>query len=296
MNEIELGIEQAILHQLLKALENDLRDLLDDYVFDELPAELEATLKERLRNRPKRENQESVRSILNGLYLSEAVDEINSNSDNFPSDILLEFSKVFNDPGRRNFIYELRKMDAHHDLGDTGVRDLLKILGDLRSTCWNNLNTEINSLQRGELGSDLRKVMPGRRFVTHNLDSREHEYTKLVGRSEELNRVMEDLRNRYHNFVSIVAEGGLGKSALALEVGHQFLVSGEFEFIFWYSAKTEFWSVFGSERIQNVETDLLSAVASLGRVIDPSFNGDIHEFFEILDDTKALIIDRKSVV
>jgi LuxR family glucitol operon transcriptional activator len=290
MTEIELEIEQLILHQLLKALENDLRDILDDYVYEVLPSDLENTLVERRRNRPKRENQDSVRSLLNGLFLSEAVDAINSSSHLLPSDIHLEFSTLFNDPGRRSFIYELRKMDAHHDLGKTGINDLLTIFGELRSTCWTNLNNEIHSIQRGELANELRRAMPSRRFVIHNLDSREHEYTKLVGRSDELNRIMEDLRNRYHNFVSIVAEGGLGKSALALEIGHQFLVSGEFEFVFWYSAKTEFWSVAGSEKIENVETDLLAAVASLGTVIDPNFTGNVDEFFRILDDTKTLII------
>jgi hypothetical protein len=175
--ENELAIEQLILHQLLRALEHDLRDLLDDYVYDELPEELELKLKERRKNRPKSDNQDSVRTLLNGLFLAEAVDALNASAEQLPSEIYLEFETVFNDQARRSYIYEIRKMDAHHDMGDTRLSELLRILGELKSACWSNLNNEIFSIQRGESASELRKLMPSRRFVTHNLDNREHEYT-----------------------------------------------------------------------------------------------------------------------
>ena len=295
MSDESFDRPDLVLRAILGAFETDLRDFLYEYVFESIPAELESKLDSRREARTKRIGVESagkdlLRQKLNGLFLSEAIDEINRCLDRLPADLAKDFDTVVNTETNRKVIFDNRNRDAHRDDEGLALAEITPILGSLKSRHWTNLTKQFDAWQRGELRDVLRKLLPERRVIENNLPRREHEYTKLVGRDQELQRVVSDLKSHYHPFVSIIAEGGLGKSALALEVGYQFLSSGEFELVLWHSAKTEKWTTSGARDIEGVETDLLTAIARLGKQIDPSFEGDIDQFLEVLGEIPTLLI------
>jgi hypothetical protein len=87
------------------------------------------------------------------------------------------------------------------------------------------------------------EAAPNKPKVYHNLP--QPDYGQFIGREEELKRVHELLSpNSRHFVVTIDGIGGIGKSALALEVAHRYLRDYDrlapeerFEAIIWTSAK-----------------------------------------------------------
>ena len=123
------------------------------------------------------------------------------------------------------------------------------------------------------------KALPGGAFmlserpkVYHNLP--QPDYGNFVGREAELKKITDILRpypHSQHALVTIDGIGGIGKSALALEIGHRFLRNFDdlppedrFEAIIWASAKLTILTAEGiSTRRQILRTldDIYNALA-----------------------------------
>ena len=123
------------------------------------------------------------------------------------------------------------------------------------------------------------KALPGGAFmlserpkVYHNLP--QPDYGNFVGREAELRKITDILRpypQSQHALVTIDGIGGIGKSALALEIGHRFLRNFDdlppderFEAIIWASAKLTILTAEGiSTRRQILRTldDIYNALA-----------------------------------
>ena len=57
-----------------------------------------------------------------------------------------------------------------------------------------------------------------RSYIRNNLpDSVEHELTGLIGRDRDLSKLENELKKGRHSLIALVARGGTGKTALALE-------------------------------------------------------------------------------
>jgi tetratricopeptide (TPR) repeat protein len=114
------------------------------------------------------------------------------------------------------------------------------------------------------------EAAPGKPKVYHNLP--QPDYGQFVGREQELKKVHELLSPISRHFViTIDGIGGIGKSALALEVAHRYLLDFErltpearFEAIIWTSAKQTALTADGIvQRQQALRTldDIYSAIA-----------------------------------
>lgn len=285
-----------VVHALLGAFEHDLRDFIDEFVnssyeISEVLGDRELELRGRFeqRNPGKKWTDIDSREKLNSLFLAEAIDLLSSHRKLLPEDLIQDID-LLNLEENRKVYFPIRNSDAHFEPQDKSLQKLLLLLQALSPLNWTRLFSTIRSFFRGELSEEIKRLLPGKQPVANNLAAREHEKTKLVGRNLEVKQIMADLRSRYVHVVSIVAEGGLGKTALALEVAYEFTHSDDFGLILYYSAKTEKWTTQGIQKIDNVETDLFSAVASLGKEVDPAFSGDIDEFLAVLGDTPTLIV------
>ncbi len=115
-------------------------------------------------------------------------------------------------------------------------------------------------------------MLPERPKVYHNLP--QPDYGHFVGRETELKKITDILRpypQSQHALVTIDGIGGIGKSALALEIGHRFLryfddlpPDERFEAIIWASAKLTILTAEGiSTRRQILRTldDIYNALA-----------------------------------
>jgi cold shock CspA family protein len=127
--------------------------------------------------------------------------------------------------------------------------------------------------------------------VLHKLPLPEFDETGLLGRDEELGQVRELLNRRRYPVVTIAGEGGIGKTALAVQVLYDLADSSEvpFEAILWTSLKTERLTGRGVEQIRGAAEDLLSLTTDLTGAIAEGTDADIPLLAELLEGTPTLV-------
>lgn len=87
-------------------------------------------------------------------------------------------------------------------------------------------------------------------FIVNNVPQTfDHEITGLVGRSKERKALIKAIKNQRHNFFSLVAPGGMGKTALALDVMSEVCADPSYmsviDAVVFVSMKTEFLTASG---------------------------------------------------
>lgn len=125
----------------------------------------------------------------------------------------------------------------------------------------------------------------------HNLPVPEFDETGLLGRENELRNVKDLLLRRGYPVVTIAGEGGIGKTALAVQVLYDIVDAPDcpYDAVLWASLKTERLTGQGIKQIQEAVTDLLSVGDTLGSAIGSDPGADISLVAEVLRDTRSLI-------
>jgi tetratricopeptide (TPR) repeat protein len=128
--------------------------------------------------------------------------------------------------------------------------------------------------------------------VLHNLPLPEYDETGLIGRSDLSKEIKKRLVRRREPIVTLVGEGGIGKTALALDVAYQLVedVDSPYECILWVSLKTERLTASGVVGIAGAVRDLTGAASSLGEALHPSFTGGVKELAEAIEGIPTLLI------
>jgi len=143
--------------------------------------------------------------------------------------------------------------------------------------------------------------------IPNNLPSHfDHDATGLVGRNEACEQVTEYLRNPRVPMVAVSATGGLGKTALVLEVLRNIAVSADsyewLDRIVYASAKTERLTKTGIEKIESPASSVKEARET---ILDELRDGDesnddvLKKYAEdrvlvCVDNLETLIVDAKS--
>ena len=170
----------------------------------------------------------------------------------------LQFQRLSAEAAQQQVTLQKAQLQALTGLG-AGIREALLQLTDAIG--------EQKALPPGG-----RYALPERPKVYHNLP--QPDYGRFIGREAELAQVEKILRpypHSQHALVTIDGIGGIGKSALALEIGHRFLrnfddlpAEERFEAIIWASAKQTILTAEGiSTRRQILRTldDIYNALA-----------------------------------
>ncbi|SFO00976.1 NB-ARC domain-containing protein [Geodermatophilus obscurus] len=128
--------------------------------------------------------------------------------------------------------------------------------------------------------------------ILHNLPEADYDETGLIGRSDELVKLKTLVQKRREAIVTITGEGGIGKTALALEVAYAIVddPASDFDCVLWASLKSELLTVSGVRTIEKAIKDLTGATQEFGRTLDQSFNGSVAELADSLQGIRALII------
>lgn len=128
--------------------------------------------------------------------------------------------------------------------------------------------------------------------VLHNLPEADFDETGLVGRNKEANQVTELLLRGRDRMITLTGEGGIGKTALALDACYSLVDSHDppFEAILWVSLKNERLTAHGVRSISNAIRDISGATDELGRSLDSSFGGSVEELADYLSGLRALIV------
>jgi cold shock CspA family protein/Flp pilus assembly protein TadD len=125
----------------------------------------------------------------------------------------------------------------------------------------------------------------------HNLPLPEFDETGLLGRDAELKQTRDLLTKRRFPVVTIAGEGGIGKTALAVQVLYDLvdLADPPFDVVLWASLKTERLTGRGIEQIRDVGLDLLSLTSALGGALGGGAQADTELLAQVLDGTRALV-------
>jgi tetratricopeptide (TPR) repeat protein len=291
MGEVtDFGLNETLATKsLLGGFEQDLRNLITEYLWGDKSVE-EDLSKYALETRI----DEPDASPIDYLFLGEALNILNKHESKLPDDVRADLKSLVRNPENESRIHKIRKRDGHHR-ETTAVREgdlqaIFQMLRLLKAPDFRKTLARIRMVENGTLADSLSDIFQDGPVCLNNLPAKDYEATTLVGRKQDVDYVTDELLSPYNPVVSIIAPGGLGKTALALEIAWQFVGRSEFELILWHSAKTDYWTVQGSIHDDQVETDLSKAVASLGKVIDPNFAGGVEDFLQSIGEIPTLLV------
>lgn len=121
--------------------------------------------------------------------------------------------------------------------------------------------------------------------VLHNLPAADYDETGLIGRSVKASEIAQMLISGRESVLTLTGEGGIGKTALALDVAYRLVeeIDPPFEVILWVSLKQERLTGMGVLQIRNSINSLSDAAEHMGRGIDPTFSGGVSDLAAALE-------------
>ncbi|MGW6525282.1 NB-ARC domain-containing protein [Streptomyces sp. NPDC054962] len=223
--------------------------------------------------------------------MREAYDVLNRHREVIPTDLGRELRE--NTPAMdllvpvRNRVMHGRPLQAGDP--ETAVR----VCREFHTRYWPTLKDILDHLSADPTWEPAFETQ-GRRSdrILHNLPLAEYDETGLIGRSEDCKKIVSHLIRRRESMLTITGEGGIGKTATALEVAYTLVddVTSPYECILWVSLKTERLTASGVVGIVNSIRDLTGAARKLGQAFDTDFQGGINELAEVLEGVETLLI------
>lgn len=133
--------------------------------------------------------------------------------------------------------------------------------------------------------------------VAHNLPLPDFDETGLIGRDNLVNQVKKLCLGSFP-VISIVGEGGVGKSALALKVAYELLEDSPFEAVIWVTSKT---MQISSNEIREIKGAISSSIGVINEISNQlgaiNDSGSLTEVIDYLSTFKiALFIDNLETV
>ena len=177
------------------------------------------------------------------------------------------------------------------------VIDTARGLAETRDFPWDGVREVLNRLSEDPsfvLGLDVSFPNVEQRDDRHNLPIPEYDETGFIGRKTLVRTLSQQLKSGPYPVVSIVGDGGIGKTSLALKVAYEILDSTPcpFDATVWVSAKTSALTPTEIVRIEGAITDslgMLSAAAEVmgapSGIVDP-----MAEVLEYLGEFRILLV------
>lgn len=127
--------------------------------------------------------------------------------------------------------------------------------------------------------------------VLHNLPVADYDETGLIGRNAQVERLVAMLAHGRDSVVTLTGEGGIGKTALALEVAYKLadLPEYPFEAIWWVTLKQERLTGNGVAQIKDAIVSMSAAADHLGKNLDPNFRGSLSDLADLIGNIPTLI-------
>lgn len=287
-------MSRARLYVLIDAFEADLRASIEKYLLDHLPfEEVFSPLElERAKERSDAEgNGEEVSGFVHYLDLQVAIDILLRFKERLPHELTLELTASASDFPK---LAPIRHRVMHgRPLLDTDPMTTVSLLSPLRSRHWPLTKKILRRLQDEPAWEPLFEKQPlAHERTLHNLPEVDYDETSFVGRKPEREKLLDALKRRRNPVTTLTGEGGIGKTALALEVAYQLLDSADnpYEAILWVSLKTEKLTAFGVEVLRDAIRGIDNTILALGQGLSADFAGSLRDLAEALDGIEALII------
>lgn len=283
---------QSRLYVLIDAFENDMRNVLERYVLeleDERTA-LGASF-ERADERRQGDVAAEGTPITAYLDLQETYDILNRHREILPEELGNELRK--NTPLMSQLVPIRNRVMHGRPLLPGDPENALTSCSGFTTRYWKTVKETLDHLVTDTTWEPAFERQPKRaERVIHNLPLPEYDETGLLGRSLEKASVVKYLLRRREPVITILGEGGIGKTALALEVASEILDNRDspYECILWVSLKTERLTTSGITAVADAVKGITGAATALGQAVVEDFDGGIDDLSAMLDGIETLLV------
>lgn len=279
------------LFRLIESFEMDMRRVLLRYILDHLDEE--SALQQNFARADKRRAQDGVStaSIAEFLDLHECYEILNRHRSSLPSDFGNELKA---NTALVSELVPIRNRVMHGRPLSTGDPErAVFICSAFATRYWWDTQSTLTKLAEDPAWEPAFELQSrATETVLHNLPLPEYDETGLVGRSQECRKIVQTLKRRRDPVITVVGEGGIGKTAVALEAAYMLLDDGDcpYDCILWVSLKTERLTAAGVVSIADAARDVAGAASDLGAAMAAGFKGGVSELAEALEGIDALLI------
>lgn len=287
-----IPMTRARLYVLIDAFERDMRALLTRFVAPEM--EEDELLGPLYAKAAKRRNDDDGGApdspLIEYLDLREAYDMLNRHRRLLPEELGREIRECTPSMDRLVSIRR-RVMHPRPLLADDNEAAPI-ILNQFATNYWAETQRVLAQLDADPAWEPLVSLGRSESPTLHNLPLPDYDETGLIGRSSEVAKVVELIKRGREAVITVTGEGGIGKTALALEVAYNLVDDPEqpFDAVLWTSLKYERLTARGVQEIADAARDLTSALGVLGQAFDASFDGRMSDLADALTGLRALVV------
>lgn len=289
---VQVRLSRARLFALLDAFERDMREMLDLHILDHLSEEaaLGPDFAKASELRASSSDEEDV-PLVHYLYLRQCYDVLNRNRSSLPGELADELRQ---NTGRMDELVPLRNRVMHgRPLRGEDPTTAASILNSFQTRHWTLTHETLRRLaEEVDWEPAFTAVpLPSERIL-HNLPPADYDETGLVGRADEVRKLKSLVQKKREPVITVTGEGGIGKTALALEVAYAVVddPDSDFDCALWVSLKNEVLTASGVRGIENAIHGITGAAQRLGSALDKSFAGSVADLGDALSGLKALVI------
>jgi tetratricopeptide (TPR) repeat protein len=287
-----VNLTRGRLYVMIEAFESDMRRFIRDYLLSHRDAsDVLGDQYQRASERVNEDTSATDSDIADFLDIRPTFDILSRNRSELPAEIVDDLRQI--GPLLGEFA-PLRNRVMHGRPLKSGDPDrALVLMNSLASRFWvqsvevlHRLSSEPDWTPLGEvLESPMERVL-------HNLPQADYNETGLIGREAIRSRLLKALKERRTPMVTITGEGGVGKTALALDVAYAIVDDEQtpYDCVLWVSLKAEVLTHEGVKALANGIRDVTGATGALGRVLDKSFSGSVTDLADMLEGIETLIV------
>lgn len=278
MSEFISSLERkAMMYEMLLAIENDfIENFAKNLSLEDIPEEV-------IEHANKSNSSDPFLAVLQGIDIQSYIQICNANLTKLQ--IGVDAKKFLN--GELSKIIPIRNNVMHPR--PLGALDYYLVKG-----AFDQIDQIVNSLSWNNVEKIRRKILEepeslrlpplySRKSdsIIENIPvSVDFEDTNFVGRKEEIGAIKEKLNKNHVHILSIIGDGGIGKTAIAIKVLYDLLDDPKcrFNLILWASLKTNELNNYEFKEINNALTSIADIYSALSRFVGNKNINDTEEY------------------
>lgn len=279
------------MYAAVYAFERDIRDIVNRYLVKGKSLEAILGVDEHsliMARIAKPENEPIDIDPIDMMDLRPSYDLLNRHRSELPSGLADE---VRANTERLDTIVPIRQRLMHaRPLASDDSEKLVSALSCFTHSSWQGTQSVIEKIgMQGWVPDIVPEVYPDR--VLHNLPAADYDETGLIGRQAQVDRLAKMLTHGRDSVVTLTGEGGIGKTALALDIAYKLVEEhpDSFDAILWVSLKQEKLTGIGVQQMRASISNLAGAAEKIGRDLDSSFRGGVEQLADSLHGLNVLI-------